>query len=112
MHADVGRRKASVTGFWAALVIGLIGIWPLALRAQSPEEAEGPVQVGDRWVYDTKDEISGYPKDTYSEVVTEVSPNEIVTSWTVSGKPNSFLVVYDRDWNRKDNVVWKFKPND
>ena len=68
--------------------------------------------VGDRWVYDTKDELTGYPKDTYTETVTEISPTEIITNWTFSGKPGSIVVVYDHDWERKDNIVWKFKPND
>jgi hypothetical protein len=112
MRADVGIRKPQVNWLCAALVAGLVSAWPLALEAQSPEEEDGPVRVGDRWVYDTKDEVSGYPKDTYTEIVTEVSPNEIVTSWTISGKPGSFLVVYDRDWARKDNLAWKFNPND
>jgi len=114
MRADVGRRKSYVSWSWVALAIALVGAWPLALEAQtqSSEEAEGAVRVGDRWVYDTKDEISGYPKDTYTEIVTEISPSEIVTNWTFSGKPGSVLVVYDRDWARKDNLAWKFKPND
>jgi hypothetical protein len=112
MRADVSLRKVYVNWLWVALVVGLAGTWPLVLKAQSSEEADGDVRVGDRWVYDTKDEISGYPKDTYSEIVTEVSPNEIVTSWTYSGKPGSVLVTYDRSWSRTDNVIWKFKPND
>jgi uncharacterized protein DUF3108 len=81
-------------------------------QTQPSEEADGGIRVGDRWVYDTKDELTGYPKDTYTEIVTEVSPNEIVTNWSFSGKPGSIMVVYDRDWERKDNIVWKFKPND
>ncbi len=113
MNADVSCRKIHVFCLWAAFVIGLMGTWPLAVKAQSPEEGDGgPVRVGDRWVYDTKDELTGDPKDTYTEVVTEVSPNEIVTNWTFSGKPGSVPVIYDHDWERKDNIVWKFKPND
>jgi hypothetical protein len=112
MSADVSRRRIYVNWLWAILAVGLAGTWPLVLKAQSSEEAEGPVRVGDRWVYDTKDEVSGYPKDTYTEIVTEISPSEIVTNWTFSGKPGSVLVVYDHDWERKDNMVWKFKPND
>src|SRR6267142_3513487 len=109
---DARLRKACTNLLWAALAIGLAGTWPLALRAQTPEETDGAVRVGDRWVYDTKDEITGYPKDTYTEIVTEVSPKEIVTNWTFSGKPGSLLVVYDQGWNRIDNMTWKFKPND
>src|SRR5437762_3488918 len=110
--ANVWHRKACTKLLWATLAIGLAGTWPFALKSQPSEEADGPVRGGDRWVYDTKDEITGYPKDTYTEIVTEVSPKEIVTNWTFSGKPGSLMVVYDRDWNRIDNVTWKFKPND
>src|SRR5262249_12705162 len=47
-----------------------------------------------------------------TEIVTEVSPKEIVANLTFSGKPGSLLIVYDQNWNRIDTVVWKFKPND
>jgi hypothetical protein len=95
-----------------ALAICLVGAWPLGLQAQTPEQADGAPQVGDRWSYEAKDEITGYPKDSFSEVVTEVSANEAVTNVTFDGKPGSVLVIYDRDWNRTDNLTWKFKPND
>jgi hypothetical protein len=112
MNADVRLRKICVNWLWVALVVGLIGASPVVGQTQPSEEADGGIRVGDRWVYDTKDELTGYPKDTYTEIVTEVSPNEIVTNWSFSGKPGSVMVVYDRDWERKDNIVWKFKPND
>jgi hypothetical protein len=112
MNADVRLRKICVNWLWVALVVGLIGASPVVGQTQPSEEADGGIRVGDRWVYDTKDELTGYPKDTYTEIVTEVSPNEIVTNWSFSGKPGSIMVVYDRDWERKDNIVWKFKPND
>ena len=108
----------------AALVAAIAGTSPLVSNAQPGDKAPsaegqpadqgdgGPVRVGDRWVYDTKDELTGDPKDTYTEVVTEISPSDIVTNWTFSGKPGSSVVIYDHDWQRKDNIVWKFKPND
>jgi hypothetical protein len=88
------------------------GLWPHAAAGQSPGQANDAVQVSDRWVYDTKDEITGFPKDTYSQVVTEVSPKEIVVSLTFRGKNGSTLIAYDHNWNRLDLPTVRFNPND
>jgi hypothetical protein len=105
-------REVHVTRLWIISLAWVAALWPQILSAQSPNESTDPVRVGDQWVYDTKDEITGYPKDTFSEIVTEVSPKEIIVSTTFSGKDLSILVVYDHDWNRLENPVVKFKPND
>jgi hypothetical protein len=97
--------------FWLAL-LATSGLWPNAVAAQSPDQANDAVGVGDRWVYDTKDEITGFPRDTYSQVVTEVSPREIVVSLVIRGKNGSTLVAYDQNWNRLDMPAVRFKPND
>lgn len=96
---------------WLAL-LATSGLWPVAAAGQSPDQANDAVQVGDRWVYDTKDEITGFPKDTYSQVVTEVSPKEVVVSVTLRGKNGSSLVTFDQNWNRLDQLNVKFTPND
>jgi hypothetical protein len=93
------------------LLAGLAALWPQFLAAQSPDQANDGVRVGDRWVYDTKDEVTGYPKDTYTQIVTEVSKDEIVANLTVRGKSGSVLIVFNRDWGVLDNVVWKYKPD-
>jgi hypothetical protein len=90
---------------------GLAALWPLVLVAQSPDQANDGVRVGDRWVYDTKDEITGFPKETYTQIVTEVSKDQIVTSLTFRGKPGSSLITFGSDWGVVDNALWKFKPN-
>ncbi len=98
-----------------ACLISLVlaaGLWPAALVAQSPQAPNEGVQVGDRWVFDSKDEITGFPKETYTRIVTEVSANEIVTEFFVRGKPGNTVMVFDRDWDLIDNSTWKFKPND
>jgi hypothetical protein len=100
------NRRVHVCGI---LSVGLAATWPRVLLAQSP--AEDAVKVGERWVYDTKDETTGFPKATYSHVVTEVSPKEIVVSLTFRGQSSSSLVVYDHDWNLIENSTVKFKPN-
>jgi hypothetical protein len=99
-------RRAHVCGILSA---GLAAAWPRVLAAQAP--AEDAVRVGDRWVYDTKDEITGDPKATYSHVVTQVSPKEIVVNVTSRGQNSSALVVFDHDWSLTENSAVKFKPN-
>ncbi len=97
---------------WTVVLLGTAVLWPPALLAQSPSESGGSARVGDRFIYDTKDEVTGEPKGSYVAVVTEVSDKEIVNSISVPGKPGSRIVVYDRNLNRIDDSTWKFKPND
>jgi hypothetical protein len=95
---------------WLALITS--GLWPHVAAAQPADQANDAARVGDRWVYDTKDEITGFPKDTYSQVVTDVSPKETVVSVTFRGKNGSTLVAYDQNWDRLDQPNIKFKPSD
>jgi hypothetical protein len=108
----LSRRKLYATGLWAVLSVAIATTWPHVLAAQSPEETDGPVRVGDRWVYDTKDEMTGYAKSSYVEIVTEVSPKETMLNVSLAGGSGSAIVTYDHDWNCVDNLIWKFKPND
>jgi hypothetical protein len=63
-----GKRRGYASLVWLALLV-----WPArwsgSLFGQSPDPPNA-VQAGDRWVYDTKDEITGFPKATFSHVVT------------------------------------------
>src|SRR5215475_8383735 len=94
------------------LFVGLMVLWPRMLVAQTAERPSEEVQVGDAWVYDNKDEITGLPISTYTSLVAEVSPKEIVTNVIVKGKDNRELVVFDHDWNRLVINNQKFNPND
>jgi hypothetical protein len=111
----LSHKNIRATGFAIAVMVGLVAGWPHLLVAQSPENSDGPVKVGDRWVYEIKDEITGYPKGGYTDMVTEVSPREIVLNRTfrepVYGWPESLLITFDRDWDAIDNLLWKFEPN-
>jgi hypothetical protein len=106
-----GGRKNYMTSLCLALLVGS-ALWSDALLGQPADQASDAVRVGDRWVYDTKDEITGFPKATYSQVVTEVSPKEVVLSLTFRGQNGSSLLVYDHDWNRIEQSNVKFRPND
>jgi hypothetical protein len=110
MSDVLSRRNVRATGFSVAVIVGLAVGWPHLLVAQSSEEADGPVKVGDRWVYEIRDEITGYPKGGYTDMVTEVSPREIILNRTFR-EAESVLITFDRDWDAIDNLLWKFEPN-
>jgi len=94
------------------LFTGLLVLWPRMLVAQSVERPSEEVQVGDAWVYDSKDGITGLPLSTYTSLVAELSPTEIVTNAIFKGNNNRALVVFDHDWNRLVTGNQKFNPND
>jgi hypothetical protein len=94
------------------LLAGAVMVWPRIVVAQTAEGADQPVRVGDRWTYEGRDEIVGETIRTLVEMVTEVSDTEIVTRRTLRGKPGAQIVAYDRNWNRLDDSMWKFKPHD
>jgi hypothetical protein len=95
---------------WVVVLLGTAVLWPPALLAQSPVDGTSP-RVGDKFTYNTKDEITGEPREAYVAVVTEVSDKEIVTGISAPGRNASQVVVLDRDLNRIDDATWKFKPN-
>jgi hypothetical protein len=102
----------------AALLLGSLISWPhlLVAQSQSQEEADGGPRVRDLWIYDTKNEVTGLPAEGYTEMVTEVSPKEVVVNRTfrepVYRRPQNYIVIYDHDWNVIDNSDHKFKSND
>jgi len=106
-----GGQKIYTTSLCLALLVGS-ALWSDALLGQPADQANDAVRVGDRWVYETKDEITGFPKATYSHVVTEVSPKEVIVNLSFRGKSGSSLMVYDHDWNRIEQSNAKFRPND
>ena len=106
-----GGQKIYTTSLCLALLVGS-ALWSDALLGQPADQANDAVRVGDRWVYETKDEITGFPKATYSHVVTEVSPKEVVVNLSFRGQNGSSLMVYDHDWNRIEQSNAKFRPND
>ena len=96
----------------ALLFMGLMVLWPRMLVAQSVERPSEEVTVGDAWVYDSKDAITGFPISTYTSLVTEVSPQEIATRVIRRGGSGGGLVAFDHDWNRIVNGNLKYNPND
>jgi hypothetical protein len=70
------------------------------------------VLPGDRWVYEVTDEITGDIKATTTIVVVDVSEKEINTRWSARGAAGARQVVFDRNWSRIDDSVWKYTPSD
>ena len=64
------------------------------------------VLPGDRWVYEVTDEVSGELKLTTTVFVLDVSEQEINTR--VSTREGARQIVYDRNWYRIDDSVWKY----
>jgi len=93
------------------LSIVAAALWPCVLAAQSPGAPNEGVQVGDRWVFDRSDEMTGFPKDTYTRIVTAVSEKEIITDFYVRGNSAKTIMIFDRDWGLIDNSTVKYKPN-
>src|SRR5215467_11842684 len=104
-------REVKATALCAMLSVVLAVAFPKNVVAQFFNEPEGAVTVGDRWVYDTRDEMTGYPKETYTEIVAKLSPEEAIVNLTFSGSATSVFVTYDRGWNCIDNLIWSFRPN-
>src|SRR5579871_6826439 len=98
------------------LVMSLVVLAPRVMApramAQGANDDQGPVRVDDRWVYDSTDEVTHSPKNTFVWVVTSVSPNEIDVNLNVRGNPNTGKIIYDRDWNTIESPTVTYKPND
>jgi hypothetical protein len=93
---------------------------PIALLATLGAVSSALAQVadiagvlpGDRWVYEVTDEVTGDLKGTTTVIVTDVSKKEINTRVSVRGAGAPRLIVYDHNWSRIDDSVWKYTPSD
>jgi hypothetical protein len=103
--------RIRLAGIGAALLAGSIAMAPRLLSAQSPAQPENTVQVGDRWTFDQRDEISGLPTETFTHLVTEISPTEYVVRITSQGKTGSSIRIFDHDWNETERWNFRFNPN-
>jgi hypothetical protein len=89
----------------------LMALWPRFLLAQSADD-KAVVKVGDMWIYDRKDEVTGLPMVTFTSLVTEVSVKEIVTNAIPRGRPGNAFVVFDHSWNRTVDNDLRYNPYD
>jgi hypothetical protein len=91
-----------------SLAIQLFLVSYCAAQAVDP----GHVRVGDRWSYDIKDGLTGDLREEVTIVVGEVNEKEITTRNFIRGRDRPRTFVFDHDWGRIDDSVWKHRPND
>ena len=79
--------------------------------ASSAAGASAPL-AGDHWTYEIKDEISGAVKATRTDMVTDISNNEIAIRADFADTGRSSTIIYDRAWNILRSDPFKYSPND
>jgi len=97
-------RRAITT----SLAIQLLLVSYCAAQAVDP----GPIRVGDRWSYDIKDALTGDLRLAVTIVAAEINEKEITTRTSVRGKDRPNTIVFNPDWGRIDDGVWKHRPSD
>jgi hypothetical protein len=70
----------------------------------------GPVRVGDRWSYNISDDLTGDLRQAVTLVVVEISDKEITTRVSAKGKDRPQTMVFDHDWGRIDDGLFKLRP--
>jgi hypothetical protein len=94
--------------YLAAISLAVLLAWPGMHGAQAADP--GPVRVGDRWSYDIKDDATGDLRSAITVVVIEVTDKEITARTTYRGKDHPQTMVFDLDWGRIDDSIWKISP--
>jgi hypothetical protein len=116
-----GGRAASTTlryAFAASLLLG--GMAPALAQTANPSEAKpGTAAVkmpdpvpGDTWSYEVKDEISGKLKAKRTDLLTDVTKNEINLRLQVADTERTVNIIYDRSWDIVRDGPLKYSPND
>jgi hypothetical protein len=75
----------------------------------------GPIRVGDRWSYGTKDALTGDLRQAVTIVAAEINEKEITTRISArgrDGRDRPMTIVFNPDWGRIDDGVWKHRPSD
>src|SRR5262245_36449148 len=90
-----------------SVAIQLLLVSYCAAQAVDP----GPIRVGDRWVYNIKDGVTGDLKYPVILVVIEVDQKEITTR-VIGQDKRPFTIVVDPGWSRIDDGTWKHRPSE
>jgi hypothetical protein len=93
----------------ALLALSMTGA---AAEVAEPATELPNVHQGDKWVYQTTDDITGEKKPEISFVVTELNDTQIFVRATKTGAPGTQFIVYDKNWNLLSDDVWRKIPND
>src|SRR5262245_10070310 len=104
-HCPIGKPFTRLTALSLTLVFLSFG----QCAAQTIET--GPVRVGDRWSYDIKDDLTGDLRQSITVIVGEINDKAITTRVAVRGRENYRTMVFDLDWGRIDDGIWKLRPS-
>ena len=80
----------------------------VALADDAPEK----IKVGDEWTYLETNDITGTPNGQLLMTVNEISDKEFTVRVSIPNNNNSYLLIFDNDWNAKQQGQVKFTPND
>ncbi len=97
-----------------AIAAALLALSMTAAGAEvAMPSAEHPnIHQGDKWVYETKDDITGETKNEITLVVTELSDTQIFVRATKKDGPGPLFSVFDKNWNLLNDDNWRRTPND
>jgi hypothetical protein len=90
------------------IIVAAVSIWPQESSGQS--DAPGPIRVGDRWTYETKDAATGDIRRVFTLVVAEITDKEITTRVSFRGKDRPRTMVFDLQWGLVDDGITKYRP--
>lgn len=107
----MAAASASLLSRAVIVLVGLLATNGAMADAKPVTQMEEPVP-GDYWTYEIRDEITATITGTRINVVTEVTPAEISTRFTMQGTSNGGFNIYDRSWNLISSGPWKYSPND
>ena len=90
------------------MIAAAVCIWPQVSPGQM--DAPGPIRVGDRWAYESKDAATGDIRSVFTLVVVEITDKEITTRVNLRGKDRPRTVVFDPQWGIVDDSIVKYRP--
>jgi hypothetical protein len=97
-----------------AVAVALATLSTPIAKAETVSQTAGmpDVHTGDKWVYQSIDDITGEKKFEIAFVVTELNDKQIFVRATKNGAAGTQFIVYDRDWNLESDDHWRKMPND
>jgi len=111
-YAVLGMIGIAASTAWAQQTPPIDAAPPASTQASNAVVAMEEPLPGDRWTYETRDEIAGTVRASSTTIVTEVTAKEIGTRIDTLGKSTRGQIIYDRSWNIVVFGSWKYSPND
>jgi hypothetical protein len=100
--------KCTLPRLVALMIAAAVCIWPEESPGQTTEP--GPVRVGDRWTYETKDAATGDIRYAFTLIVAEITDKEITIRVNFRSKDRPRTIVFDPKWGIVDDGILKYRP--